>query len=198
MAGDTHGGEKSPKDFNECVSQGQLQAALDKMNQSIVEEVTKSVTKAINDLNLGAAQRQFTHDIERLDKRLSTISGKLDEMEATITTEDAEVDDADAREAALRQRLRHNTHGMGHQHRNHGNNNRAHDDPYAKIKLTIPAFSGKYDANGYLDWEMTVEQKFNAHLVPEQHRVRQASSEFKDFAIVWWNGLAASNALPTT
>ena len=45
---------------------------------------------------------------------------------------------------------------------------------------------------------MTVEQKFNAHLVPEQHRVRQATSEFKDFAIVWWSGLAAETDLPTT
>ena len=72
------------------------------------------------------------------------------------------------------------------------------DDPYAKIKFTIPSFSGHYDAEGYLDWVMTVEQKFSAHLVPEHHRVRQATSEFKDFAIIWWNGLAAQNALPGT
>jgi hypothetical protein len=45
---------------------------------------------------------------------------------------------------------------------------------------------------------MTVEQKCSAHLVPKRHRVRQASSEFKDFAIIWWSGLAAENALPTT
>ena len=67
-----------------------------------------------------------------------------------------------------------------------------------KVKFTIPPFSGHYDAEGYLDWEMTVEQKFSAHLVPERHRVRQASSEFKDFAIIWWSGLVAENALPTT
>ena len=46
-------------------------------------------------------------------------------------------------------------------------------------------FLGHYDAEGYLDWEMTVEQKFSAHLVPKHHRVRQATSEFKDFAIIW-------------
>jgi hypothetical protein len=72
------------------------------------------------------------------------------------------------------------TPGMG------GNRNRAPDDPYAKIKFSIPSFFGYYDAEGYLDWEMTVEQKFSAHLVPEQHRVRQATNEFKDFAIIWW------------
>jgi hypothetical protein len=28
---------------------------------------------------------------------------------------------------------------------------------------------GHYDAEAYLDWEMTVEQKFASHLVPEHH-----------------------------
>ena len=32
--------------------------------------------------------------------------------------------------------------------------------------------------------------------MPEHHRVRQATSEFKDFAIICWNGLAAKDALP--
>ena len=62
---------------------------------------------------------------------------------------------------------------------NNGNN-----DPFAKIKFTIPAFYGAYDDEAYLDWEMTVEQKFNSHLVPVVHQVRQATSKFKDFAII--------------
>jgi hypothetical protein len=45
---------------------------------------------------------------------------------------------------------------------------------------------------------MTVEQKFSAHLVPEQHRVRQATSEFKNFATIWWTGLAAEGTSPST
>jgi hypothetical protein len=48
----------------------------------------------------------------------------------------------------------------------------------------IPLFYGLYDAEAYLDWEMTVDNKFNSHLVSEQYRVRQATSEFKDFAII--------------
>jgi hypothetical protein len=43
---------------------------------------------------------------------------------------------------------------------------------------------------------MTVEQKFSSHLVPEQHRVRQATSEFKDFALIWWNELATLGLQP--
>jgi hypothetical protein len=68
-----------------------------------------------------------------------------------------------------------------------GNKNHHHqgnDDPYAKIKFTIPSFHGRYDAEQYLDWEMAVEQKFASHLVPDRHKVRQATSEFKDFAII--------------
>jgi hypothetical protein len=35
-----------------------------------------------------------------------------------------------------------------------------------------------------LHWEMTVDNKFSSHLVPEQYHVRQATIEFKDFAII--------------
>jgi hypothetical protein len=33
---------------------------------------------------------------------------------------------------------------------------------------------------------MTVEQEFNSHLVYEIHRVKLATSGFKDFAQIWW------------
>jgi hypothetical protein len=45
---------------------------------------------------------------------------------------------------------------------------------------------------------MTIKQKFSAHLVPKQHRVRQVTSEFKDFAIIWWTGLTSVGLAPTT
>jgi hypothetical protein len=45
---------------------------------------------------------------------------------------------------------------------------------------------------------MTVEQKFSSHLVPEQHCVSQATSEFKDFALIWWNELATLGLPPHT
>jgi hypothetical protein len=43
---------------------------------------------------------------------------------------------------------------------------------------------------------MTVEQKISSHLVPKQHRVRQAISEFKDFALISWNELATFGLQP--
>jgi hypothetical protein len=87
----------------------------------------------------------------------------------------------------------------GHPH--HGPNQqhaRCYDDPFAKVKFTIPPFYGLYDAESYLDWEMTIDNKFSSHLVPEQHRVRQATSEFKDFAIIWWNKLSSLRLQPDT
>jgi hypothetical protein len=55
-----------------------------------------------------------------------------------------------------------------------GNNDNNHDnhDPFAKVKFTIPSFYGAYDSEVYLDWEMTIEQKLNAYLIPEVHKVR--------------------------
>jgi hypothetical protein len=80
----------------------------------------------------------------------------------------------------------------------HRHNPELDHDPFVKIKFSIPPFIGSYDAEAYLDWEMTVEQKFNSHLVPDQHRVRQATSEFRDFAIIWWNELVNTRAAPQT
>jgi hypothetical protein len=53
-------------------------------------------------------------------------------------------------------------------------------------------------AEAYINWEMTVEQKFNSHPVPVRHRVRQATSEFKDFAIIWWNEHVNTRVAPQT
>jgi hypothetical protein len=83
-----------------------------------------------------------------------------------------------------RQRRPFNRQGMGG-NQNHNNQHFVcNDDPFAKVKFSIPSFNGSYDAEAYLFWEMTVEQKFRSYLVPEQHRVRQATSEFKDFALI--------------
>ena len=98
-------------------------------------------------------------------------------------------DDDDARDL---DRLRRNRQGMG------GNRNRGNNDSFAKTKFTIISFTGNADPEVYLDWELAVEQKFNSHLVPAEHRVRLATSEFTGFALFWWNDLCttANNANP--
>jgi hypothetical protein len=87
---------------------------------------------------------------------------------------------------------------MGGNQNHHNKHYVRNDDPFAKVKFSIPPFNGLYDARAYLDWEMTVEQKFSFHFVPEQHCVRQATSEFKDFALIWWNELATLGSQPHT
>jgi hypothetical protein len=69
-------GERSPIDFNECVSQGQLQGTITKVMAGVNEHITKSVTDAIVKLNLG----NIRHTLERLDKQLSTLTGKVEGM----------------------------------------------------------------------------------------------------------------------
>ena len=204
MAGGDQTGDNNPKGFNECVSQEQLQAVVEDAQKRMNEAVRKAVTDALIELNID-------NTMERLDKRISTLTDKVTELETFVAgnndvfgsntdgllpedmVHDASgnIDRAAFWQARLWRRLLHNTTGMGGVHHHQGNNHRVPDDPYAKIKFTMPSFSGHYDAEGYLDWEMTVEQKFSTHLVPEHHRVWQATSEFKDFAIIWWNGLAA-------
>jgi hypothetical protein len=53
----------------------------------------------------------------------------------------------------------------GNQNRHNQQYVRNHD-PFAKVKFSIPPFNGLYDVEAYLDWEMTVQQKFSSHLVP--------------------------------
>jgi hypothetical protein len=89
-----------------------------------------------------------------------------------------------------RQRRPFNRQGIRGNQNYHNQHYVRNDDPFAKVKFSIPRFNGSYDAEAYLDWEMIAEQKFSFHLVPEQHHVRQATSEFKDFTLIWWNELA--------
>ena len=45
---------------------------------------------------------------------------------------------------------------------------------------------------------MTVEQKFNSHMIPANQRVRYATSEFTGYAILWWNDLVKRGQDPAT
>jgi hypothetical protein len=114
-------------------------------------------------------------------------------VDSDLFTEDPGIDNDEHSELPgppPRQHWPFNRQGMGGNQNHHNQYYIRNDDPFAKVKLSIPPFNGSYNAESYLDWEMTVEQKFSSHLVPEQHHVRQATSEFKDFALIWWNELA--------
>jgi hypothetical protein len=205
MAGDEEEA-RIPTDFDECVSRQDLEAN----NKLLKEQMEETVHKSVHDAFIGMDHGKT---YERLDRRLFEIVDRLAVLETqqqapppqpprprlpddAVFDAEGYYDEAATRDLRLRRCLHQNTEGMPHHQQ--GNNNRAPDNPYAKIKFSIPSFSGHYDAEGYLDWEMMIEQKFAAHLVPERHQVRQATSEFKDFAIVWWTSLVGDGRAPTT
>jgi hypothetical protein len=73
---------------------------------------------------------------------------------------------------------------MGGNQNYHNQHYVRHVDPFAKVKFSIPPFNDSYDADAYLDWKMTIEQKFSSHFILKQHHARQVTSEFKDFALI--------------
>jgi hypothetical protein len=60
------------------------------------------------------------------------------------------------------------------------------NDSFSRIKFKIPPFNGKYDPAAYFDWELEVEQKFSSHDIAATSQVKAATSEFTDFALIWW------------
>jgi hypothetical protein len=85
-------------------------------------------------------------------------------------TEDPGVDDDEHSELLDPPPHQHrpfNRQGMGDNQNHHNQHYVRNNDPFAKVKFSIPHFNDSYGAEAYLDWEMTVEQKFSSHLVPE-------------------------------
>jgi hypothetical protein len=182
--------DKGPKlNDDECISQMEL------------KEMMRAMTEAFKKYQDSAAT-----SYEQLDRRVAELVTRMDVLEArpsppTPAPAHSPVDDDNDDDdvyAPLRQRLARNRQGMGGNGRRRHHNPEPYHDPFAKIKFSIPPFMGSYDAEAYLDSEMTGEQKFNSDLVPEQHRVRQATSEFRDFAIIWWNKLVNTRVAPQT
>ncbi|XP_052483244.1 uncharacterized protein LOC105786844 [Gossypium raimondii] len=66
------------------------------------------------------------------------------------------------------------------------------DDDLKNIKMTIPAFQGRSDPEAYLEWEKKVELVFECHNYSESKKVKLATIEFSDYAIIWWDQLSLS------
>ena len=90
---------------------------------------------------------------------------------------------AHGNEREHRRRRHHHHHGDRHHHED-GRQNVA--KPYFPI-VKLPSFSGDSDPNVYLGWEPKCEQIFHVHEFQEDQRVRLASLEFLDYAMLWWH-----------
>ncbi|XP_052185202.1 uncharacterized protein LOC127796838 [Diospyros lotus] len=58
--------------------------------------------------------------------------------------------------------------------------------------MQIPSFQGKNDPEVYLEWETKVEMVFACHNYSELKKVKLATIEFTDCAIIWWDQLILS------
>ena len=56
-------------------------------------------------------------------------------------------------------------------------------------KLRIPIFHGKSDVEAYLDWELKIEQIFTCHEISNDKKVKLATLEFQNYALLWWDKL---------
>nr|KYP34027.1 hypothetical protein KK1_045063 [Cajanus cajan] len=73
---------------------------------------------------------------------------------------------------------------------------RVHRTPKAReSRVDLPYFHGKDDVEGYLDWEMKVEQIFTCHQVSEERKVSLATLSFQGHAMYWWTSLVRDKRL---
>jgi hypothetical protein len=142
--------------------------------------------------------------VGNIDKSPAALLRRFDELHVKTNEqrddwEDEYIADTeqDERDAHHRQRLCTNRRGMGgfRRHKVHNNN-----DAFSKIKFKIPPFDGTYDPDVYITWNIAVVQKFTCHDFSENARVRAATSEFTNFASVWWieHGKKNTDDMPQT
>jgi len=167
-------GAAAPTDFTDCVSWDELTHILQRENRT---------------------QLQLLQDIQISIENLATRVGNLEQRDEEPVDGDEEDDDASNADHG---RDGGRDHHRPHRHRQGMGGNHGRADPYSKVKFTIPSFDGSYDGDACLDWEMIVEQKFNTHMVSENHRVRLATCEFVGYVILWWNELVNSGLEPDT
>ena len=63
------------------------------------------------------------------------------------------------------------------------------DNNLGSIKMEIPSFQGKNDLEAYLELEKNIELVFDCHNYFELKKVKLATIEFSNYAIIWWDQL---------
>src|SRR3989442_4338292 len=63
------------------------------------------------------------------------------------------------------------------------------DNDLTSIKMRIPTFEGKNNAEEFIEWERKVEQIFECHNYSEEKKSVLAAVEFKGYATFWWDQL---------
>jgi len=122
-------------DFNDYVSKGELTTFITKQ-RNLMNELTRNVNNLVT-------------RIEQIEQCPQSHRGDDEDTDADGDLSDHEDADDDG-DACNRRRYNFNRRGMGGN--NHGNN-----DPFAKIKFSLPPFAGNVDPKAYLDWKLAVQ-----------------------------------------
>jgi hypothetical protein len=174
-----------------------LQVTNEKMGQLEATQIDTNTKLANVEVTVAHIDKSLVAILRRFDEMHANTNGVCDEG-AECNWDDYVADtEQDDQEAPNRRRLCTNCRGMGGFRRRevHGN-----DDAFSKVKFKIPPFDGKYDPDAYIIWEIAVDQKFACHEFSENAWVRAATSEFTEFASVWWieHGKKNPNNMPQT
>jgi len=122
----------SPTNFNDCVSKGELTTFITEQ-RNLMTELTRNVNSLVT-------------CIEQIEQHPQSHHGDDEDADRDLSDYEDVDDDGDARN-----RCRYNFNRRGMRGNNHGNN-----DPFAKIKFSLPPFAGNVDPEAYLDWELAV------------------------------------------
>ena len=60
------------------------------------------------------------------------------------------------------------------------------------VKLELPEFAGRFDAEQFFDWSYVIQFFFDYHYVAEHRRVSLASTRLRGLAQTWWVELQRS------
>jgi hypothetical protein len=160
------------KQFKEMMHMMELLTA------SMNETFDKTTTSMIEMLHKSQASTETTH--EQMQRGITAMADRVQALETQLpiaatdrnaTAADTHVDDDPFTEdpgvnndehsylpdPPPHQHRPFNQQGMGGNQNHHNQHYVRNDDPFAKVKFSIPPFNGSYDAEAYLDWEMTVE-----------------------------------------
>ena len=144
-------------------------------------------------------QALVSHFEKLLDRKLEELHERIDHIEDQdktktnqgdsrhaptphrfqATEEEMEVFDGEYEDVPPRRRL--------YQQPRRGQRRQHEDDMLGGIKVKVPPFQGKSDPEAYLEWEMRIEQVFSCHAYSEEKKVKLASLEFTDYALIWWD-----------
>lgn len=92
-------------------------------------------------------------------------------------------------------------HYYSHSSRSNGTRRRRHDDEerrprptdtISSLKLKIPEFKGTSNPEEYLEWEKKLEIVFECKEYTQEQKLKLAPTEFKDYALSWWDNLVTS------